>query len=405
MTSPPIEDGGVLVSAGRIVAAGPFEYVRKDAPAQTVIREHPSAALMPGLVNPHTHLELSSLAGEIPFPQKDFPSWLKELFALKNKRGRHGEEPHQEAFEKELPRTGTRLWGDVCNELARRHKNPCPPPGHPLPLVHTFHEVLGFNRGNLEDDAGRHEMALFRQIARKDEHFSLGAHAPYSTSPSLIREAKEWCHKRHRPFTIHCAEHPEEMEFLLQGRGFCRRLLEDLGRWNPRWKPPGCSPVKYLHDLGVLDDKTILVHAVHLDEEDWQYVSRARANVCFCPRSNANIHGGRPHMAKALSLEINCALGTDSLASNEDLSLFSEAVHALENHEGLDPPRVLQMITVNGAAMLQRAHEAGSLQKGASGVFLAVTIPEPTHPSHLAETILYQGQKGAWQWACTPKAN
>jgi len=405
MTSPPLEDGGVLVSGGRILAVGPFGKLRKNTPRGTLIMEHPSAALMPGLVNPHTHLELSPLAGKIPFPRQGFPSWLQALFALKREKGWQEGKQNQEAPQRELLKTGTGLAGDVCNELPCPQKIPDPSTDVPVPLVHTFCEVLGFNRQGLEDETGPKGMAPFEEEALKDDFFSLGAHAVYSTSPALIRQAKEWCHRLHRPFTIHCAEHPEEMEFLLHGTGFCRRLLEDLGRWNSRWKPPGCSPVSYLHGLGVLDERTILVHAVHLDEDDWQKVSSTRSNVCFCPRSNANIHGGRPHMARALSRNITCALGTDSLASNDDLSPFSEAVHVLENHEGMEPQSLLRMITLNGAAMLQRAHEAGSLRKGASGAFLAVTIPETTHSSHLAETILYQGQKGAWQWACTPRAN
>ncbi len=402
MTSPPIPDGGVLVSGAEILAVGSFDDLRKLRPSGTVIREYPAVAFLPGLVNAHTHLELSPLAGRIRLPQPNFPSWLSELLSLKARDAVDMKPKNRRTLLKNLVATGTVLAGDVSNG-SRLHREPALPGNTPCqPYTHLFHEVLGFDRLSLDEGPGAQDTALFRQRAATDEFLSLGAHSVYSTSGDIIESAKAWCRGHGRPFTIHCAEHLEEVEFLLHGTGFCRRLLEDLGRWIPGWKSPGVGPVRYLHGLGILDEKTILVHAVHLNSEDWRLVARTGAGVCFCPRSNANLGVGRPHMATALAAGITCGLGTDSLASNEDLSLFSEAVFTLENFKDVPQQKLMEMITINGAVLLGKAHRVGSLQAGRSSAFLAVTVPQSTcqstRLSHLMETILYQGKEGAWQW-------
>lgn len=404
MVSPPIADGGVLVSGSEIVAVGRFDDLCRRCPTGTVIREHPDAALLPGLVNAHTHLGLTPLAGRIRLPQPSFPAWLSELLSLRDGNAWDMKPQRRQAMLKDLARTGTLLAGDVSNG-SYLHEEPVIPVlenEQYISETHIFHEVLGFDRRSLDEGPEGQDMALFRQKASTDELLSLGAHASYSTSGVLITAAKAWCDEHGRPFSIHCAENPEEVELLLHGTGFWRQFLEDLGRWVPGWKPPGVSPVRYLHGLGVLDEKTILVHAVHLSPEDLQLTARTDARVCFCPRSNANIGVGRPNMAAALAAGITCGLGTDSLASNEDLNLFSEAVFTLENFKDVPPRTLMEMITINGAVLLGRGHRVGSLQAGRSATFLAVTVPQSTRLPHLMETILYRGKEGAWQWVLPP---
>ncbi|SPF35445.1 Amidohydrolase (fragment) [Syntrophobacter sp. SbD1] len=223
-------------------------------------------------------------------------------------------------------------------------------------------------------------------------------HSVYSVSPAIISECKEMARSSRQPFAIHVAEHLDEIEFLQSGQGFCRELLDRLGRWAPAWTPPGKTPVEYLDDLGVLDSRTLLVHAVHMTEADWALAAARQCTVVFCPRSNKNLGAGRPWIEKALSIGMNCALGTDSLAGNTDLDLFAEAAFALDEHPSIDPRKVLEMITVNPAASLGRSDDFGAIEPGRKALMLAVEIREGGLEKNLAEAIIQSGKQGAWKW-------
>jgi len=158
--------------------------------------------------------------------------------------------------------------------------------------------------------------------------------------------------------------------------------------------------VEYLDGLGALDELTILVHAVHMLETDWDLVARRKCAVCFCPRSNRNINAGLPGIEKALSRGVPACLGTDSLASNTDLDLFREAEFVLDHYPGIASETVLEMITTNPAGFLGYGGEFGGLRPGMRASLLAVRLESET--SRLAEALIYHGQKGAWQWVNPP---
>jgi cytosine/adenosine deaminase-related metal-dependent hydrolase len=160
--------------------------------------------------------------------------------------------------------------------------------------------------------------------------------------------------------------------------------------------------MRYLEQWQVLDSKTLLVHAVHLGEADWEIVIRNHCPVCFCPRSNRNLNVGRPDIAKALRHGVVTALGTDSLASNTDLNLFSEAAYVFDHYSDVPPEATLLMITLGGARALGQEQEFGSIEPGKRANLLAVSLPV-SFPSHrLFEMIIHQGNKGALQWAYHP---
>ncbi|MGA7643155.1 MAG: amidohydrolase family protein, partial [Syntrophobacteraceae bacterium] len=140
------------------------------------------------------------------------------------------------------------------------------------------------------------------------------------------------------------------------------------------------------------------VHAVHMTETDWALAAKRDCTVVFCPRSNRNLGSGRPRIEKALALGISCALGTDSLASNTDLSLFSEAAFTLDNYPSIDPQKVIEMVTVNPAGSLGCKGDFGSIEPGAKANMLAVEIQSGIDESNLAEALIQTGKEGAWKW-------
>jgi aminodeoxyfutalosine deaminase len=239
---------------------------------------------------------------------------------------------------------------------------------------------------------------MLHRIDAKGCRISLAAHASYSTSAKVIQQAREWCRIRKAPFSIHVAEHPDEIEFLQYGTGYCRDLLKRLGKWVESWRPPRMTPVEYLDSLGILDSGTLLVHAVHMENSDWEIALKRNCSVCFCPRSNLNINVGQPAIAESLQLGVKVCLGTDSLASNQDLSLFAEAAHVLKHHPDVPPDSLLVMMTKGGAQALGQSDRFGSLIPGGSSSFLSVQLDRSTPLTHLSEEIIRQGNRGEWKW-------
>lgn len=398
---PPIMDGAVLTLDQRIAAVGSYTEISSKAPAEAAVMDYGPAALIPALVNGHTHLELTGLGGKVPLPQQSFGAWLKDLLPHRSSLTPEDRRRGIAAGRRLLWEAGTGLCADVMN-------GPCfgeeweeagsSPPEH-LPERLAFLETLGFDRTDLASALSGEDLAAFNSLAGRSSALSLAAHACYSTSGELIQETKAWCRSHGRLFCIHVAEHPEEMEFLRNGTGFCREVLEALGRWVPTWGPPGTTPIRYLDRLGVLDEWTLLVHAVHVTEEDWDIIARRGCPVCFCPRSNLNLNGGQAAVERALQRSIEVVLGTDSLASNTDLSLFAEGALLLDRHPGLRPEVVLQMMTRGGAAALKQAGRFGILEPGRKSAMLAVQMARTPSSSELMEAVISQGRKGAWQWA------
>jgi cytosine/adenosine deaminase-related metal-dependent hydrolase len=394
ITGQPVENGAVLVRNGVILAAGPYERVKAESPPLTTVVDHGYAILMPALVNAHTHLELTGLAGRIHLPRESFRSWLEELLPLRPTLTPEVQSRGVVDGRALLASSGAALCGDIANGLYFEESHEEDPPER-----FVLHELLGFDRDSLGDALGPDGLEAFLAAARSNPSLSLAAHACYSVSAGILRGAKEWCRAGKRVFSIHVAEHADEIEFLQSGNGFCRELLESLGRWVPGWAPPRATPAAYLEGLGVLDRRTLLVHAAHMSRSDWEIVVRNGCSVCFCPRSNANLGVGRPHMELALELGVTAALGTDSLASNSDLDLFAEASYVIDNFSGIPPKQVLSMITLGGAWALGKQQSFGSIEKGKSASLLAVTLPERFNANELSEIIVNQGKKGEWQWA------
>ena len=150
---------------------------------------------------------------------------------------------------------------------------------------------------------------------------ALAPHAPYSVSPALLRALAN--HRPDRPISIHLAESAAEMEFLRNGSGAWREVLERVGAWNPSWQIPGCGPVEYLAGCGLLSARTLVVHGVPTRLGRDRAIASAGATIVTCPRSNEWVGAGR-RRCRVLCVRRAVAIGTDSLASSASLSVFDE---------------------------------------------------------------------------------
>ena len=375
ITARPIRDGWVDVDGDRVIevgatgAAGGERDRRPFGPSSREI-DLGAVAVLPGLVNAHTHLELSGLRGRVP-PASNLPSWVRDLLARRAEPHDDQGEAIAEAVE-ELWQAGTALVGDISDTLQAV-----------TPLVRgqvaavVFKEMLGFNVENPEELVGDNVKAIRGMPSSDRLRVGLAAHAPYSVSPGVFRAiAGAITRNALGPGSVHLAESQQELEFLRTGTGAWRDLLEQRGAWVSHWKPPGCGPVTYLDRLGWLHDRVIAVHGVHLTRQELDVLARRRATVVTCPRSNAWTGAGTPPVEQFYASGVRVAVGTDSLASVPDLNLFSELVELRRLAPSVPAASLLESATLCGAEALGFASEFGSIERGRRPALMAVRVPD-----------------------------
>jgi cytosine/adenosine deaminase-related metal-dependent hydrolase len=363
---PPIRNGAVRVSNGRIAAIGASEFKHDD-----VLIDMGDAVLLPGLINAHTHLELSWLRGRVP-PANRFTDWVKTLVAI-----RRGTEqaitpeivaPIHAAIS-ELQWTGTVAVGDVSNSLASVE----PMVQHGVKGV-VFHELLGFRERDGAVIAASREKR--DAAARRGMRITLAPHAPYSTSVELLKAIREAVNASSCPImAVHLGESPEEVELLATGGGPWRGMLEMIGVWRDDWTVPECGPVQFLERHGVIDAATLVVHGVQFDDDALTRLKALGATLVTCPRSNRWVGVGYPPVERFYKSGVAVAVGTDSLASVEDLNLFSELKTMRYLAPSVPARKILESATLVGARALGVEEELGTLTAGKAADIIAVTVP------------------------------
>lgn len=369
---PPIAGGEVCIDDnGRIATVGraPLTNGPPADARNVVVHDLGAMVLMPGLINAHTHLELSWLRGRVP-PANSFTAWVTTLFAQRRPDQVMTPElvaPIRDAIE-EVSSTGTVAVGDISNSLAAIE--PMSEAG--LKGV-VFHELLGFKeRDGALVESTREKRAA---AARDGIRISLAPHAPYSTSVELFKAIREAVNASACPvMSVHLGESPEEIELLAQGSGPWRRMLETIGMWRDDWPVPRCGPVQFLERHGVIDARTLVVHGVQFDDHALARLRALGATLVTCPRSNRWVGVGYPPIDRFYASGVPIAVGTDSLASVEDLNLFSELKTMRRLAPGVPARALLESATLVGARALGLDRELGSLAAGKAGKVLAVKI-------------------------------
>jgi len=332
-----------------------------------------SVAVLPGLVNAHTHLELSYLRGQIP-PAGSFMEWIRGIIGTRRRY------PDPRAPEilggvhagiAEAAGAGTAIVGDITNTLVTS-----------APLVRSalaaqvFYEVIRFNTPDPEGVVAQ-AMTALQQTAHGDRvRASLAAHAPYSVAPAVFRAIRAAVEREpRRPYCVHLAESPEEIEFIRTGNGPWRAMLEELGSWDPSWTAPAATPVEYLDRIGFLGRDVIAVHGVQMTDADLRMLAARGATLVTCPRSNVHTGAGAPPIQRFYDAGVRVAIGTDSLASVEDLNVFGELAAMRRLAAGVAASQLLASATRHGAEALGFGGDYGTIERGRRARLIAVDLP------------------------------
>lgn len=363
-----IRDGAVAVDArGEVVDVGPAGDVLPRHAGLDV--ERLRGALLPGLVNAHTHLELSALRGQVP-GGAGFVPWVEHMLAV---RAELEPERDDEAIERavgELVAFGTVAVGEVTNTLsavkalARHDLVGC-----------VFHEVFGVERGPVEKRVASLPRVVEEEVGAwpsSDLTYTPTPHTLYTTHAEVIRRLVREASDRGVRASVHVAEHAAERRFLERGDGPVADWYESRLKL-PREciEFPAQSPIAFADALGVLSPDVVCVHLTDARPEELALVARRDCPVVFCPRSNLFIEMRLPPLLAARAAGILPGLGTDSLASNASLDVLGEARALADRFPTVAARDLVRMATWGGARALGRT-DVGRIARGARPGLFAV---------------------------------
>ena len=350
VASPPRSRAIVVVEGERIVAIEPAGSRRAD-------RNLGNVAVLPGLVNAHTHLDLCGMRGLAP-PVLPLPLWLREVIGHRRARSAEQVDIDIRAGLAECLRFGTTLVGDISGDGASWG----PIGTAPIRAV-VFRELLGATqeRAAAAWDAFVAWRASF--VADDTRRPGVSPHAPYSVRAELFARAAGVG----LPLMTHLAETRDEMDLLAERRGPFVEFLQQLGAWDPAGLAASAADVVRLTAPA---PTLLLAHGNYLADE----ALPTHATVVYCPRTHRAFGHDRHPLEALLARGVRVALGTDSLASSPDLDLLAEARLVRRLHPALPGEAILRMATLSGAEALGWDDETGSLASGKSADVVAVEI-------------------------------
>ena len=370
--APPIADGEVVVENGVIQAVRP-----RRTPANEC-RDFGEAALLPGLVNAHSHLEYTALRGfleDIPF----FP-WIRALTAAKA------------AFYADDWLWSARLGALECLRGGITTLGDNTDAGVTMQVLSesglrgiVYQELFGIDdREPVEPiiAALRDKVNTHHRLASVRVGVGVSPHALYTVRPALFEAIEAYVRDEKLPTSIHIAESSAESQLTERGIG---QFAEMYARRGITWNCPRKTPTQYAHDQGALTPHTLAVHCIHQTPEDTLLLAASGAAVIHCPKSNAKLGAGIAPLTRWLRTEgLRIGLGTDSAVSNNALDLWEEMRFALlmqravqEDVEAVTAAQILRMATLGGAEAMALGDQIGSLTPGKRADMIAVRLDRP----------------------------
>jgi cytosine/adenosine deaminase-related metal-dependent hydrolase len=359
ITRPPIENGTVVESDGVITYVGP----RSAAPPGDDY-DLGDAILLPGLVNAHTHLELTAMRGFLEDCR--FTEWIDKLRQSRN-------EVMSDEMLLDSARfgvmeglvAGITTYADTCSSgVAMRAMNELGVRGI------MYQEVFGPDPSHADAAMRELEDRIERLELERTDLVALGVspHAPYTVSDRLYRAAAEFANARRLPLAMHIAESQAEYDIVANARG------DFADRWERRGiavTRRARSPIELLDRQGALDRGPLLIHCVRVDEDDIKIMTRRSCSVAHCPASNAKFGHGIAPLLTLISAGIRVGIGSDSVASNNRMDILDEArlavlIHrgATQRHDAFGAHQALELATIGGARALGIDSRVGSLEPG-----------------------------------------
>ncbi len=357
---PPIRNGSVVIEDGLFLSEE--EFVGEN----TI--DLGAVALIPGLINTHTHLEFSDLRAPLE-PRADFAAWIQQVIASRQSRSISPEESIQTGL-REVASTGTAAVGEIAtrdwlfqSEIKADRRR-----------IRFYREYLG-----LRSEQVIPTLAAARKFLDQGQELTPGSvglspHAPYSLHPKLFAGLCDLAAEKQVPLTMHLAESPAELQLLSSGTGSLVDLFSRMGIWRDDVIPRQTRPMDYLKRLAGLPH-VLLAHGNLLDEQELDFIAEhPEFSIAYCPRTFAAMQSGEHPWRRMHERGINITLGTDSRASNPDLSIWEELRFLQKQAPDVPCSDLLQLATANAGKAL--AMDRGTIAPGQAADLCVIALPD-----------------------------
>jgi len=375
-----INDGAIVIDGSQIAAIGDRASILTAFP-DTLVEDFGNAAILPGLINAHSHLELTVMRGFLEREEHDFFAWLRKLTIARLQMTDEDLFVSAACGAIEAARAGITCLGD-SSSFAVQSMRALSEVG--LRAI-VYQESFGPDPKLAEEnvDKLRGQLDGMQTLQSDLVRAGVSPHAPYTVSARQLEMISRLAVDETIPVMMHAAESASEKQFMLSGIG---PFADGLRARGIDWQAPGTSTVRYLGDHGVLETKPLLAHCINVDEDDLQLIKNHGAGVAHCPKSNAKLGHGRAPFAQFISHGINLGLGSDSVASNNTSDILEEARFATllarvsgaglasDDQPGVSATQALFAATLGGARALGLSDRIGVLKEGMQADIAVVSL-------------------------------
>ncbi|HEY3317499.1 MAG TPA: amidohydrolase family protein [Coriobacteriia bacterium] len=377
VSAPHIEDGAVLVRGGRIAEVGPAAEL-KARHADEEVRDFGLAALLPGFVDTHTHLEYTAFRGlvdDLPYSQ-----WKMQVMSKESALDAEDWEDSAALGAVEALGSGITTIADITASGASARAA-----ARAGLRGIAYREVQTMEKARVPEvmREAAADVAKWRELSPGLLAAGIAPHAPYSCHPELFVRAAEFASAEGLPVAIHLAGSKDEYDFVKYGSSpLAVDFVDETGWSDVGWLPTGVSPVRYVLQWRLFDLPDVLaVHCVQVDDADIEVLADRGVAIAYCPRCNAKLGMGTAPLQKFLERGLRVGIGTDSPASNNTVDEFDEMRIGLLIQRGMTGEAAfftaemfVRLATLDAARALGMGAEIGSLEAGKQADIVAVDL-------------------------------
>jgi aminodeoxyfutalosine deaminase len=322
--------------------------------------EHFTGVLVPGMVNAHCHLELSFMKGQIP-RHSGLIEFVKQVVTIRDDFSKETQQQSISDADKEMQKEGIVYVGDISNDTRSFFQKQKSNLGY-----HTFVELFDLGPGGTQQsvETGKE---TYQSIPQNElSGGSMTIHAPYTCTDDLIRFADSFSAENGRILSIHLQEHRDEDTMFIHKSGAWMNLFTEWGIDMDWFEKTGKSALQSTINYLDKNNKWLFVHNTHTSRNDIEFAQQQPNEVywCLCPNSNLYIENQMPEFQKFMDSRAQCVIGTDSLASNDRLSILEEMKTIQKKVPQIPFEEILEWATLNGAKLFDKQSILGSFKPG-----------------------------------------
>ena len=370
--SAPIADGAIAVEGSRIKSVGDRTSLIQNYP-EANLKTFSNCAIIPGLVNAHSHLELTAMRGYLEKEETDFFAWLRKLTIARLER-MTADDIHVSAMwgACEALRAGVTSVADASDVAVMS--------GRAIKEVGlrgtVFQESFGPDPRLVNENFEKlkTKIAELRELESDLLRVGVSPHAPYTVCGEQLELIADYAQAESLPLMMHASESSAEEALIREG---CGIFADGLVKRNIEWSTPGISVIQYLQQRRILETQPLLAHCIRVDENDLETLAETKTKIAHCPKSNAKLGHGRAPFAAFLKQNIDVGLGSDSVASNNTCDILEEARFATllgRMDAPISADQVFSAATIGGSRCLKLGGSIGQLSEGASADFAVLSL-------------------------------